>query len=176
MAEVKIQKVQTIEDRELPVFAEMEDVLERIRARAYELSVARGFGEGHALDDWLAAERELCWPASECIDEDDRYVLEIALAGFEPDEIELTVTPCELIVRAAHESSIEEKLAEQDQVRWSEFASNEVYRRFEFPTEILVDAVAAGFRNGMLKIAALKATVAKPEETETGETGIQAAA
>ena len=176
MAEVKIQKVQTIEDRELPVFAEIEEVLERIRRRAYEISAARGFGEGRALDDWLAAEREICWPASECIDEDDRYVLEIALAGFEPEEIELTVTPFELIVRAAHESRIEEKLAEQDQVRWSEFSSNEVYRRFEFPTEILVDAVAAGYHNGLLRIAALKATVAKPEETETGETGIPAAA
>ena len=174
MAEVKIQKVQAIEDRELPVFAEIDEVLERIRKRAYELSAVRGFGEGHALDDWLAAEREVCWPASECIDEQDRYVLEIALAGFEPDEIELTVTPFELIVRAAHESSLEQKLAEQDQVRWSEFSSNEVFRRFEFPTEILVDAVAADFRNGLLKIAALKAAVASPEEA--GDAGIPAAA
>jgi len=174
MAEVKIQKVPTIEDRELPVFAEMEELLGRIRERAYELAALRGFTEGHALDDWLVAEREFCWPASEFIDEEDRYVLEIALAGFEPGEIELTVTPFELIVRAAHESLREEKLAEQEQVRWSEFASNEVYRRFEFPTEILVDATAASFRNGLLKVAALKASVAKAEET--GETGIQAAA
>jgi Protein of unknown function (DUF2934) len=31
---------------------------ERIATRAYELYVARGGGEGSALDDWLEAERE----------------------------------------------------------------------------------------------------------------------
>lgn len=32
---------------------------ERVAHRAYELYMARGGGEGQALDDWLAAEREL---------------------------------------------------------------------------------------------------------------------
>jgi hypothetical protein len=30
-----------------------------IRWRAYEIYEARGSGEGHALDDWLQAEREI---------------------------------------------------------------------------------------------------------------------
>ena len=30
-----------------------------IRARAYEIYEARGKGDGHALDDWLQAEREI---------------------------------------------------------------------------------------------------------------------
>jgi len=30
-----------------------------IQLRAYELYVQRGRGEGHAIDDWLAAEAEL---------------------------------------------------------------------------------------------------------------------
>jgi Protein of unknown function (DUF2934) len=32
---------------------------EQIAARAYELYLARGAGDGHAEDDWLTAEREL---------------------------------------------------------------------------------------------------------------------
>jgi hypothetical protein len=36
---------------------------ERIAARAYELYLARGGGDGQAWDDWLAAERELSAPA-----------------------------------------------------------------------------------------------------------------
>jgi hypothetical protein len=32
---------------------------ERIEARAYELFLARGGGEGRALDDWLRAEEEV---------------------------------------------------------------------------------------------------------------------
>jgi hypothetical protein len=31
---------------------------ERVAARAYELYQARGGGDGRAMDDWLAAERE----------------------------------------------------------------------------------------------------------------------
>jgi hypothetical protein len=32
---------------------------DRIALRAYELYLARGAGEGAAMDDWLSAEREL---------------------------------------------------------------------------------------------------------------------
>ena len=38
--------------------ASFEDLHERITARAYELYAQRGWREGHALDDWLDAERE----------------------------------------------------------------------------------------------------------------------
>ena len=38
---------------------------ERIAARAYELYLARGGGDGQDWDDWLAAERELSAPAGE---------------------------------------------------------------------------------------------------------------
>ena len=36
---------------------------ERIAMRAYELYLARGAGDGAAMDDWLNAERELNPPA-----------------------------------------------------------------------------------------------------------------
>jgi hypothetical protein len=36
-----------------------ESANEQIARRAYELYAAGGYREGHALDDWLAAEREL---------------------------------------------------------------------------------------------------------------------
>jgi hypothetical protein len=32
-----------------------------IRLRAYEVYVQRGKGEGHAIDDWLAAQAELLY-------------------------------------------------------------------------------------------------------------------
>jgi hypothetical protein len=37
---------------------------ERVEMRAYELYLARGGGDGQAMDDWLIAERELVMPAS----------------------------------------------------------------------------------------------------------------
>ena len=45
---------------------------ERVAVRAYELYVARGCGEGHDLDDWLSAERELNNVDSEALSDDDR--------------------------------------------------------------------------------------------------------
>jgi Protein of unknown function (DUF2934) len=39
-------------DRKLPTLAEIEQ-------RAYELYIARGREDGQALEDWLAAEKEL---------------------------------------------------------------------------------------------------------------------
>jgi hypothetical protein len=37
---------------------------ERVAMRAYELYLARGGGDGQAMDDWLIAERELTAPAA----------------------------------------------------------------------------------------------------------------
>ena len=38
------------------------NISDRVAARAYELYLARGGGDGQAWDDWLAAERELTAP------------------------------------------------------------------------------------------------------------------
>jgi Protein of unknown function (DUF2934) len=41
------------------------DPRERIAARAYELYLQRGAGDGRATDDWLEAERELSQPSGQ---------------------------------------------------------------------------------------------------------------
>lgn len=38
---------------------------DEIACRAYELYLARGGEPGHDLEDWLQAERELCFPSAE---------------------------------------------------------------------------------------------------------------
>jgi len=45
-----------------------EDLKERIRRRAYELWEERGRGDGHAIDDWLAAEQEILVIISKSVD------------------------------------------------------------------------------------------------------------
>jgi Protein of unknown function (DUF2934) len=35
----------------------------QIQARAYELYEQRGMTDGHAMDDWLQAEQEICQPS-----------------------------------------------------------------------------------------------------------------
>jgi HSP20 family molecular chaperone IbpA len=160
MAEIKVQKV-TDEGKKptLPVFTEMEAVLERIRARAFDLFSRRGFGEGHAFDDWLAAEREICWPAGELVEEDKAFTLNVALPGFEPADISVTATPHQLVVHAKSktESKKEEEAKKGQKVCWSEFRGNDVYRQVDLPKDIDPQSVSASLHNGLLKIVATKA-------------------
>ena len=158
MTKPQIEKVTSVEDRSLPVFDEFDNVMQRIRDRAYSLFEGRGFAGGDQLDDWFKAEREVCWPAAELEEEDDEFELKVALAGFEPDEVTVTATPREMIVKARHEAKREEEdKDDESELCFSEFRSNEVYRRILLPMEIDVDKVEAKMKHGMLEIEAPKA-------------------
>ncbi len=159
MTDVDVQKVDSTEDRSLSIFSELDDVMDQIRVRAFNLFRNRGFSEGLDLDDWLKAEREVCWPAAELDEDDDEFELKVALAGFKPEEISVTANPRELIVKATHESKHEE--TEKSAPHWSEFHSNSVYRRVDLPADVDPDKITAKFENGLLEIEAPKAVKAK---------------
>jgi len=155
MPQVEVNRIPEESDRKLPVFAEFDRLAERIRLEAYNLFAHRGARDGRALDDWLAAEREHCWPAAELAESDSKYTLKIALAGFDPKEIDVTVTPREILVKAGHEqksSGVDDKA----RLRWSEFQTNDVLRRVELPTPVDVAKAKAVLANGMLEITAPK--------------------
>jgi HSP20 family protein len=160
MPEVKVQKVPAANDRTLPVFSELDNLADRIRIEAYKLFARRGTGDGHALDDWLTAEQELCWPSAELIERDGAYALKIALAGFEPGEITVTATPREIIVKAAHKDEKKSAGETKTMTCWSEFRSNNVFRRVELPAPVDVERTSANFRNGLLEITAPQARAA----------------
>jgi len=157
MANVTLRKVPTIEDRRLPIFAEAERIMKEISRRAFDIFTARGAVEGHALDDWLAAEREICWPAGELVDQGKTYELSVALAGFAPQDVEVTATPREIIVHAKTKS---ERKEAESVVLWSEFGTNDVYRRVALSAEIDPEKIVATLDNGLLKVVAPKAEIA----------------
>jgi HSP20 family protein len=156
MSQLDVKKVVAPDDKSLPIFAEFEQLAERIRLQAYNLFAHRGAGDGRALDDWLAAERQLCWPAAELTERNGEYVLNVALAGFEPAEIEVTATPSEIMIKGGHKS---EQSAGDDEskVRWSELRSRSAFRRVGLPTTVDVEKISASLENGLLKIVAPKA-------------------
>jgi HSP20 family protein len=156
MSRLNVKKVAAASDRALPIFAEFDRLAERIRVEAYNLFARRGASGGHELDDWLAAERDLCWPAAELTEREREFALSVALAGFEPAEIEVTATPREILIKAEKKR---ERKGDDDpaQIRWSEFRSNNVLRRVELPSAIDVDNISASLDNGLLKIVAPKA-------------------
>lgn len=171
MSKINITRVPTIDERSLPVFSEFEKLMDHIRERAYRLFAARGFGDGFHLDDWLRAEHEICWPAAELDETDDEYLLKVALAGFDPEDITVTANPREVIVKATHEVKRQSK--KPSIAHWSDFQSNDVYRHVEFPDEVSVDDISAKFKRGMLTVEAPKLSM---EEESIREVEISSAA
>jgi HSP20 family molecular chaperone IbpA len=83
------------------VLAEVEGVHRHIAQRAQEIFRARGGAFGHALEDWMKAERETIWrPALEVRRTKDALVIEAAVAGIEPKQFDVQVTPTELVLGA----------------------------------------------------------------------------
>ncbi len=153
MSKLNVQKVASPEDRTLPVFKEFEEIADKIRVRAFNLFANRGFSMGNDIDDWLTAQREICWPTAELVEEEDEFEIKVALAGFESDEITVTATPREVIVKASHK---DERKEDDEKVHWSEFRSNEVYRQIALPSDVDVAKIKAEFEDGMLEIEAPK--------------------
>ena len=160
MSQVAIKKVNDAGKKTLPIFGEIAKRFEAVQRRAFDLFEKRGGELGHDLEDWLKAERELLgWPAAELAEKDGAYEMQITLPGFEAKDVEVTAPPTEVIVHAATE---EEKKTKKSNVLWTEFGSNDVYRRFEVPNPINVDKVTAKLENGLLRINAPE--VATPKQ------------
>jgi HSP20 family protein len=141
-------------ERLLPVFAEFDRKVDAVRQRAFELFSSRGGRQGRDLDDWIAAERELLGVSSaELTERDDEFEVDVTLPGFKADDVELTATPTELIIHAERKTR---RHGETTRVVWSEFGSNEVYRRLTLPADVNADAVTAELRNGLLRVHAPK--------------------
>ncbi len=162
MSRVSLQRVAQPDDRSLPIFEQVDRVAARIRERAFDLSRTRDL-PGGPLDDWLRAEREVCWPAAELTERGREFELRVTLPGFESREVTVTATPRELIVHAAHEHS--RKSRDDEWIVWSEFGSNDVCRRVELPAEIDVEGTTARLDGGVLRIVAGKRATTVGRET-----------
>lgn len=163
MASVAVQKVESTSAK-LPLFEEVQRRMEAVRRRAFELFERRGCELGSELEDWLKAEHEILgWPAAEMKERDGKYEVEVTLPGFDPSEVQVTATPSEIIV---HAETKHEKKGEEGKLFWTEFGSNDVYRRFELPDSIDVDKTSAQLDKGILHVTATKMTSAKARPIE----------
>jgi HSP20 family protein len=164
MTNVAVQKVEDVGPEPRPIFEAIEKRLDEVRRRAFEFFEKRRYQPGHELDDWFKAEHEVFgWPAAELVEKDGKYEAQITLPGFDPKEVQVTVTPSEIIV---HAETKHEKKIEKPNVLWTEFGSDDVYRRFELPARIDVDKTSATLDNGMLHITAAKAPAVQTKPVE----------
>ena len=159
MSKIVITKVDDT-DNKAPVFEEIAKRFEGVQLRAFDLFDKRGRALGHELEDWLKAEQEVFgWPAAELAEKNGVYEMQVALPGFEEKDVQVTATPTEVVVHAATK---EEKKTQKGAVLWTEFGSDDVYRRFRVPNPISVVNVTANLENGILRINAPQ--TARPKE------------
>lgn len=146
------------------VLAEVEGIQRHIAQRAQEIFRERGGAVGHALEDWMKAERETVWrPALEVRRTKDAFVVEAAVAGVDPKQFDVQVTPAELVLSAhVHHSDREQ----EGEVVVCEFANGPLFRSYTFPEPIDPTRVSAEYRNGLLRVTAPLAQPATKVEVQ----------
>ncbi|MEQ1948379.1 MAG: Hsp20 family protein [Bryobacteraceae bacterium] len=155
MSTVAVQKVAAGDLHSPPVIEQIQNRLEDVRRRAFELFESRGCEPGHELEDWVAAERELLgWPPLETQEDYQEYAFEVALPGVHPMDVEVVATPREIVVHAQTQA---EKKAKGAGAKWKGFASTHIYRRIVVPQAIQTAGIQATFDNGILCIRVSKA-------------------
>jgi HSP20 family protein len=141
------------------VLDDIERVQQRVAERAQQIFHERRGRFGDAVQDWLRAERETIWrPALEVVRTADGFVIEAAVAGVDPQHLEVRVTPDELLLTAdVHHSD----RAQEGDVLLCEFVDGPLFRSYKFPEAIDPAGVSAECRNGLLRVTAPLAQPAK---------------
>ena len=107
---------------------------------------------GRDLDHWLQAQRELLWkPAVELREADGEFVLEAAVSGLDPKDIDIDVTPEDIVLKTDIQHEHEEK---KGTVHICEFQSAKMYRSIHLPKRFNPDKVKAEIKDGLLKLKA----------------------
>lgn len=154
MGEVAVQK----KERE-SLWDELQKMEERVMKRAYDIFRGNGSIFGNDLDNWLSAERELVWkPAIQLTEKNNQFEIKVAVAGIDPKDINVEVTPDDLLVKGETKT---EKTEEKGEVHASEFQCGSLFRSVHLPKKIDPNRVTAEIKNGLLTIVAPVAEEAK---------------
>lgn len=131
---------------------QVEQVQQHIARRAYDLFLERGGSWGNPWTDWLAAEVELVRrPAVELREKDGAYTVSASLAGLDPQDIQIDITPDDLVVKS---DAARSAAAQDGDVHLSELRRGRVFRSIHFPKPVDMAKARAEYRNGLLIVSA----------------------
>lgn len=134
------------------LFDELERAHQEIRRRAYELFQRHRTRPADPVDDWLQAEREVFWrPAVEVRRKDGKVEVRAAIAGVDPEDLDVQVSGEDVVIRADRPHRHDEKSGE---VHVCEFAPGRLFRSIRLPERIDPDSVEAEYRHGLLCLTA----------------------
>jgi hypothetical protein len=127
---ISVQRVESL-------CAEVQSVYEKIAAKAYEYFVEGGCINGHDVDDWARAERELLLrPPVRLRRENSDFVIDVELPDAEPADLQIRVTPQRMLLISVP------------------FEPRQIFRIVHFPEPIDSAGVHAEFCEGNLRVIA----------------------
>lgn len=137
---------------------------EAISRRAFELFEQEGRADGHDVDHWIEAEKELLYPVRIKMEETkEDIVVHAEVSGFTASDLEVNVEPRRLTIAGRRESKKQNK---ETGVLHTEKHSEEVFRSLELPSEVNVSKVSATLKDGILDIQLPKIEPKKDESKE----------
>src|SRR5579863_9009458 len=100
MPTIAVQRLREVDDASLHLLQEIQTLRDAICRNAYDYYQARGATDGNSLDDWLRAEREMCWAPQEELHETDGAVhVMIGVSGVGDQTLKVTLLPEMIILR-----------------------------------------------------------------------------
>jgi HSP20 family molecular chaperone IbpA len=139
------------------ISTETEQLQERIRSRAFELSRERGHA-GREIDDWLTAEAEIISvPPAELIEKNGTFQMTFGILGINLQDMRVLASADRILVRGDYRHHRE---AEDGIVHLCDFKSATLFRSVRFPEPIDVNSVDVQLQDGILKITATKISAA----------------
>lgn len=161
MSHVKVEHIQETKQAQ-PLLQETMELLDDVRARAYELFERHGHVAGNDLGDWLEAEKEVFRvPEMELAENEKEFNVQLALPGFDAGDIRVAALPDALIVEA---EAAHQHRAGDGTVRLCEFGERRVFRQIPLPEPVDVDHVSATLDKGLLHVRAAKAELQKGKQ------------
>lgn len=99
----------------------------------------------------------------EMYEDEDNVVVKMKAAGFEPDQIDISIEGKMLTVTGKAETEKEEE-DKKRKYYYKEMHNESFTRSISLPTSVKTDAVKAEFKNGILHISMPKIEEAKPKK------------
>ena len=136
----------------------MRSVHEKIRARAFQ----QRHGEGHELEDWLAAERDVLYlPPCILTETQDEIHLQAAVPRVDAKSLQVDVMPHSITIEGR---MLKTKARRGEKIHLREFGREQLLRQLDLPARINPKYAKATLENGVLNITAKRAamTLASP--------------
>jgi HSP20 family molecular chaperone IbpA len=131
---------------------ELQQVHKTIAERAYDLFLRRGASGGDEWTDWFAAEREMVRrPAIDVLEKDGAVTVSASLAGVEPQEVEVDISPRDVVIKAQTSHWHDER---DVRVYRCEFKSGQIFRQVHLPRPVDANRAQADLKNGVLNVTA----------------------